>query len=236
MHQQVLLVPAGECSDQEPGSGISLHMGGTMRATNRHFRKALLLLVLAIAPAAAQLTDIITIFSPQGGETYRVGDTMTIRWRFNEGPRLPIGVLPLLSPDGGRTWLWMVSECIETDDPTFYQDSVGTMNFVIPDSLKWSGPGNPNICVIAEQVVININLPYDSDLGDYYTEPFSITPQSTVTERRLTPMNQFPPRVHGAGPWHVDLRGRALRMGATGGACVLRLEWDGARARQLAPF
>jgi hypothetical protein len=129
--------------------------------------------------AAGQTLWTVEILSPKSGEAYRVGDTMTVQWVIH-APHFPTGVIPLISPDEGRRWLWMVSEMIEGNDPSVYNDSVGTYTWIVRDSLRWTGPGNPNISLVSQVCQVEIATPYDIDFEYGVSEVFSIqSPGST---------------------------------------------------------
>lgn len=69
----------------------------------------------------------IVVLSPTGGESYRPGDTLRIRWQTND-PMIT-GVVPQLTPDEGETWLTLVpSGSIDDDDPEW-----GDFVWVVPD-------------------------------------------------------------------------------------------------------
>lgn len=53
----------------------------------------------------------IELVSPVGGETYKVGETMKITWRFNADNFS--GILPQISPDNGNSWKELSTASVE---------------------------------------------------------------------------------------------------------------------------
>ncbi|HKP96044.1 MAG TPA: hypothetical protein VJ385_09835 [Fibrobacteria bacterium] len=55
---------------------------------------------------AADPNAKITLTKPVGGETFRFGDSLRIRWTVKDDPAGPIQAVDvLLSPDSGKTWV-----------------------------------------------------------------------------------------------------------------------------------
>jgi hypothetical protein len=132
-----------------------------------------------IAISAAQTPSPIEIVSPKAGEIYHVGDTVKVQWIIH-GTRMPIAVLPLLSPDEGLFWLQLTTDGIRANNTTAYHDSVGTVYWVVTDTMLWTAVGRVKVCTVSENCQINIYLPYDEDMGSFLTGSFSIR-QSTAS-------------------------------------------------------
>ncbi len=71
----------------------------------------------AVAPGNPNAEIIIQ--SPVGGETFKVGDTLHIKWKtVGKGEAEISSVKVLLSPDSGKTWLSLKSSgSVGTQDP-----------------------------------------------------------------------------------------------------------------------
>jgi hypothetical protein len=50
-------------------------------------------------------TGLITLTSPKGGETFKVGETVHIKWTVKVDDKAPNAVDPQVSLDTGKTWL-----------------------------------------------------------------------------------------------------------------------------------
>jgi hypothetical protein len=74
-------------------------------------------------------TSTIRILSPNGGELYKMGDTISLRWRANTDS-VTSAVLEI-SFDGGKIWITMNGT--RTIHP--YEDDWGNLRYGIPDSL-----------------------------------------------------------------------------------------------------
>jgi len=79
-------------------------------------------------------TQILLTF-PKGGESFRIGDTLRVKWKLcNEGVTQINAVDPLISPDSGKTWCFMKQNSIPSGDPGF-----GNYAWKIPDSVELQG-------------------------------------------------------------------------------------------------
>jgi hypothetical protein len=77
----------------------------------------------------------ILLTSPKGGETFKVGDTLRVKWKLcNTGPSEINAVDPMLSPDGGTTWCFMKTSSIPPEDVAFRNYA-----WKIPDSIQLQG-------------------------------------------------------------------------------------------------
>jgi hypothetical protein len=81
----------------------------------------------------------IQLISPKGGESFRVGDSLRVKWRLcNAGVSAIDAVDPMLSPDSGKTWCFMKVNSIPRGDKTF-----GNYAWKIPDSIQFQGQWFP---------------------------------------------------------------------------------------------
>jgi hypothetical protein len=50
----------------------------------------------------------IALSQPLGGETYKVGQSLNVKWTLKENPNGPIDAVDvLISPDSGKTWVFL---------------------------------------------------------------------------------------------------------------------------------
>jgi hypothetical protein len=81
----------------------------------------------------------ILLTSPKGGESFRVGDSLRVKWKLcNAGVSEIDAVDPILSPDSGKTWCFMKVNSIPRGDKTF-----GNYAWKIPDSIQFQGQWFP---------------------------------------------------------------------------------------------
>lgn len=77
----------------------------------------------------------ILLTSPKGGESFKVGDTLRVKWKLcNTGPAEITAVDPMISPDSGTTWCFMKQNSIPAGVPGF-----GDYAWKIPDSVQLQG-------------------------------------------------------------------------------------------------
>lgn len=57
--------------------------------------------------AGPSSTGLITLTSPKGGETFKVGDSLRVSWSVKDDPEAPDAVDVKISVDGGKTWGWI---------------------------------------------------------------------------------------------------------------------------------
>lgn len=114
-----------------------------MRLKSPSYRPSLLYLVFgALLAAGAGLSGCqgeettgpnsnakITLTHPLGGESFKVGDTVWIRWTVKDDPNPVEAVDPMFSPDNGMSWKTL-SQSI---GPTYR--TWGNFGWKIPDSL-----------------------------------------------------------------------------------------------------
>lgn len=75
----------------------------------------------------------IFLSTPKGGESFKVGDSLRVKWTVKEDPSDPVdNVDVLLSPDDGMTWAFLRGSAgsIKTDSPFW-----GNYTWKIKDTL-----------------------------------------------------------------------------------------------------
>ncbi|HKP97175.1 MAG TPA: hypothetical protein VJ385_15605 [Fibrobacteria bacterium] len=61
--------------------------------------------------------DEIVIQSPRGGEAFRVGDTLRVKWTLQGKGLTEVNAVNIsLSPDSGKTWVGLLKKSIGLDD------------------------------------------------------------------------------------------------------------------------
>lgn len=120
----------------------------------------------AAGPAS---TGLITLTSPQGGETFKVGETLHIKWTVKDDPEAPTAVDPMISLDTGKTWNFLRSNgSIPTASPMW-----GDFPWVV-DSVKVSGV---KVGVAGKHALLRV-LQYgstDPDMISTLSKPINIT-------------------------------------------------------------
>lgn len=77
----------------------------------------------------------VVLLEPRGGETFRVGDTLKVRWKLQGDGLTEISSVALwLSPDSGGTWILMKNASIAPADPDW-----GEYRWKIPANLPNRG-------------------------------------------------------------------------------------------------
>ena len=77
----------------------------------------------------------ILLTHPKGGETFKIGDTLRVKWKLcNAGTQNISSVDPFFSADDGKTWCYMKTNSIGTGDASF-----GNYAWKIPDSIGLQG-------------------------------------------------------------------------------------------------
>lgn len=75
--------------------------------------------------------SLITLTYPVGGEAFKVGQSVSIKWTVTTDINDPMDeVDPMLSSDGGVTWIFIRSGSIQTTSPSY-----GNFAWTIPDTL-----------------------------------------------------------------------------------------------------
>ncbi len=86
-------------------------------------------ITLAGTALATVELPILRVTAPNGGEVFKVGDTMTIEWECGDTTKISTVALEL-SIDNGKTWHMMDSSALSPQDPLW-----GSYPWIVPDSL-----------------------------------------------------------------------------------------------------
>ena len=97
---------------------------------------------------------LITLTSPKGGETFKIGDTLWITWTTRDATDPVEAVDPLISPDSGKTWINMRSSgSIPMNSPSW-----GRWGWQVKDTVthvssqtKYPLAGNAKVFVKVQQ-------------------------------------------------------------------------------------
>lgn len=90
------------------------------------------LLAACNSPTGSDSTAIITISSPAAGSTWKVGDSLAVKWAVKQDPIKVVDAADiLLSTDAGKNWTILNSASIPPESPKF-----GNYKWPIPDSIN----------------------------------------------------------------------------------------------------
>lgn len=124
----------------------------------------------ATAPAS---TGFITLTSPKGGETYKVGDTLRVTWSVTDDLDAPDAVDVKISADGGTSWGWINRKSISKEDvPTTWP----SFKWAVTESTLIAGV---QVGLIGKDVLVRV-LQYsatDPKLISDIAKPIHITGQ-----------------------------------------------------------
>jgi hypothetical protein len=128
-------------------------------------------------------TPPLTVISPNGGESFTVGDTMAIQWVVNES-KVTKGLTVDITLDG-RYWVPVCcANPILNDDPAFYSGTTGTIRWGIPDSMV-----DPNLKTIyfnSTTCRVRVSSPYQGDRPEDASDAyFTINTTAPVTTKPL---------------------------------------------------
>jgi hypothetical protein len=183
-------------------------------------------LALLIAGAALAQPPI-TLFEPNGGETYHVGDTMRIRWTADSSAPL---VTINMAVDGGESGWWYLigaTRGIGMGDPGW-----GDTSWVIADSLS---DATTVVSTVSSRCLVKIRNYVDGITADDSDSVFTISAPGAVRGRSPRPGLGRVTYVDGVlrlrGPTATglivsDLRGRPAMAPvsvADGGVAAVRL-------------
>lgn len=106
----------------------------------------------------------LRLLAPVGGESYTVGDTMTIRWSV-DFDKVIRGVQFGFSTSDGKNWAHiMVNDQLVTTGSPLYDGSVGQYRYVLPAELT-DDFGNP-AALVNDSCWVKVLAPYDMIEGE----------------------------------------------------------------------
>ncbi|MDB5105922.1 MAG: hypothetical protein JWP91_3611 [Fibrobacteres bacterium] len=94
---------------------------------------------------------MVTLTSPKGGETFKVGDSLRVKWSVKDVADAPDAMDVELSPDGGKSWGYIHSGSISNTMLIW-----GNYAWAVKDSLLINGA---KVGLIGKQALIRVK-PY----------------------------------------------------------------------------
>jgi hypothetical protein len=102
-----------------------------------------------------ETTAQIAVLAPAGGETYKPGDSLTVRWKLQGIGLEEVNSVNIeISPDSGKTWVTLLTGSIPKEDPHFgtfkwkilpmYKGGDYTANRKVRIRVMQYGSGNPD--------------------------------------------------------------------------------------------
>lgn len=157
------------------GDGIQINLGGN---------SAMILGFEVIS--SGSLAREITLLEPVGGQVYRVGETMTVRWSALSSVT---GVVVEASPDNGETWCLIVSEPVSPDDAAW-----GSIRWTVTETLQETN-GSTIVPTVSDSVRVRVRDYTRTDIWDQSPGTVSILPGLAVDYaadggRRAAPLLQ----------------------------------------------
>ncbi len=133
--------------------------------------------IVSAAATFSVASDGINITSPNGGEAYSVGQTITITWQI-ETDKISGNVVFSFSPDNGVSRYEILSDKdIVPTNQDIYDGANGSVDWTIPDSL--STDYDPTISTISDQCKILALAPYEAfEYTDASDGVFSVDPRA----------------------------------------------------------
>jgi hypothetical protein len=120
---------------------------------------------------------VIRLLSPEEGDVYRAGDTLTIRWVV-EPRRLRAGVAPYLSLDNGLSWIGIGGKSqINYGDEQYYSGDTGTFKWDTEEQLV--DDFGDSVKVVSNACRVRVYSQYDPDLPTAVSDPFRIIGDSS---------------------------------------------------------
>ncbi len=134
--------------------------------------------VLALFSAAQLFADVanrtsiqpIVLLAPSEAASYRVGDTVAIRWKANQ--ELIGRVILDISANSGRSWETFsqngAEPSIRSGDSAFYDGSEGTYQWIIPERL-FSMSLWDSVSLVSDSCLLRVWDPYSmEEHGELY--------------------------------------------------------------------
>jgi hypothetical protein len=112
-------------------------------------------------------TPSMKLLTPNGGETFRIGDTMNITWETIPGRT--VWIMMELSVDGGKTWLLLDIGGHDGIKPDY--SNWGNVRWVIPESLP---RGEGEVSLISRNARLRLRSYFDQSETDVSDGSFAI--------------------------------------------------------------
>lgn len=114
----------------------------------------------ATGPTGPTDTSEILLVYPKGGESFKIGSTLTVKWTEQGQGKINVNAVDVLfSPDAGKTWIYLNTRSIKPGDAQWENFA-----WVIPDALNDPSSGQ---FALANNAKCRIKV-------DQYTDPSSI--------------------------------------------------------------
>jgi hypothetical protein len=101
------------------------------------------------SPTSAPETDPnaqIVLLSPVGGERYKVGETVHVKWKTQgKGDEEISSANILVSPDSGKTWIGLLRGSIGVDDPLWGDYAWTVKREMVHLGVTWDLSGNTRV-------------------------------------------------------------------------------------------
>jgi hypothetical protein len=152
------------------------------------------IMLLFTTPAFA-VDSLFEVVSPNAGQEFAIGSTMTVQWVMHNRALPGGGVMIQVSPDQGLTWFYINKTPLGNYDTMVYQDSIGTFTWTIVDSIKVYGMGYVHLA--SATCYVEVTAPYDDSYLPATSNRFSI----------VTPSQAVRPQVNGKRENHLLLKG-----------------------------
>lgn len=136
------------------------------------YRSALLILTLLGGLARAQSDSApITVLEPNGGQTYRVGSSLGIRWETDGHVG---GVAIEISVDGGKKWFGVFEGTVSVGGPGWTDTT-----WVIPEKLR---DMRDTVSVVSDNCLLRIKNYVNAPQRDESDAPFTIKPKESQSD------------------------------------------------------
>lgn len=126
---------------------------------------------VTLTVTAYEAPPALELVSPNGGESFTIGETVTVAWRGNEDS-LPQGVDILISTDGGKSAWSMISGSASIEPGSASWES---FTWTIPETVINESTNRPMSLVSSECVLLIRDYDEGSGIQDYSDGMFTIT-------------------------------------------------------------
>ena len=140
----------------------------------------ILLIMTIIGSHVLYAENEVTIIQPNGGETYSVGEAITIKWII-DSVKIKSNIVFYYSPDEGLSQFEILTDknMVITND-TVYNGQTGTIQWTIPDSIITE---YDSITTISSTSLLVAEAPYEDFV---YQDPmdgnFTITAKAATSD------------------------------------------------------